>query len=105
MDVRYRLPRVLALVYHQSVAAAQPFLLGDLRSRHQHLAQDGLVLLLSLGNPGEPVLVFGDDDDVGGRNGRDVAEGEDELVLEDHCAWDLLADEFVEDRLLGHNYQ
>lgn len=63
------------------------------------------MLFLSLGDTGESILVLGNDDDVSGRNGRNIAESEDEVILVDHCAWDLLADEFVEDRLLGHNYQ
>lgn len=60
------------------------------------------MLFLGLGDASESVLIFGDDDDVSGRNGGDIAEGEDVLILEDHGAWDLLVDEFVEDRLLGH---
>lgn len=102
MDMRDGLARVLALVYHQPVSVSEALLLGDLGSRDQHLAQDGLVLFLGLGDAGESVLVLGDDEDVGGRNGGDIAEGEDVLILEDHCAWDLLADELVEDRLFGH---
>jgi len=103
VDVRNCLACVLAVVDHQSIAAAEFLLLGDLGSRHQHLAQNGLVFFLGLGDTSESVLVLGDDDDVSGCDGGDIAEGEDELILEDHCAWDLLVDEFVEDRLLGHN--
>lgn len=102
VDVGDSLTRMFSIIDHQSVSASESLLLGDLGSGHQHLAQNGLVLLLSLRDSSQSVLILGDDDDVGGRNGCDIAEGEDELVLEDHGAWDLLVDELVEDRLLGH---
>lgn len=96
---------MLAVVYHKSVSVAQSFLLGDLCSSYQHLSQNDLVFFLSLGDPSKSVLILGNDDDVSGRNWCNIAEGEDELILVNHCAWNLFADEFVEDRLLCHNYQ
>lgn len=102
MQVEDSLPRMLTIINHQSVSLLQTLLLCNAGCSHHHLAQDDLVPILSAGDSSESVLVLGDDEDVGGRHGSDVAEGEDEVVLEDHLRGYFLADQFVEDRLLRH---
>lgn len=102
MNVGDFLPAVLAFIYHQSIPLLQVLQFRDFGSSDQQFPQNGLVLLLGLRNPGEAVLVLGNDEDVCRCNWCDVPEGEDEVVLVDHFARNLLSDEFVENGLLCH---
>lgn len=102
MDVGDFLPAVLALIYHQPISLLQVLQLCDFGSSYQQFPQNGLVLLLGLRDPAESVLVLGNDEDVGGGDWCDVPEGEDEVVLVDHLARNLLSDELVENCLLCH---
>ncbi len=84
MQVEDSLPGMFSIIDDDPVALLEAFLLGDLRGRYQQFTQNCLVSFFGLGNPSQSVFIFGDDEDVGGRHGCDVSEGEQELVFVDN---------------------
>jgi hypothetical protein len=84
MQVEDSLPGMFSIIDDDPVALLEAFLLGDLRGRYQQFTQNCLVSFFGLGNPSQSVFIFGDDEDVGGRHGCDVSEGEHELVFVDN---------------------
>ena len=96
------LPGILPVVDHDSVALVQFFGFGDLGGGEQEFPEDGFVVQLGSGEPGESVFVLGDDEDVDRSNRSDVSEGEDVLIFVDDVGRDLLVDEFVENGFFGH---
>lgn len=60
------------------------------------------MFLFCVGESGESVFGFGDDEDVDGGDGGDVSEGEHLFVFVDDVGGDFLADEFVENGLFCH---
>ena len=59
-------------------------------SNIEQVAKLCLVSLSSIGQPGQAVSVFGDDKEVSGGLGADVAESQRLVVLIDDGGWDLL---------------
>lgn len=60
------------------------------------------MFLFGLGNSSQSVLVLGDDKDVDWSSRGDVSKGEDEFILKNNFAWDLLFDQFVKYGLVRH---
>ena len=47
-------------------------------------------------------VLFGDDEDVGGGLGRNVAEGETEIIFVDDVRGDFFAEDFAEEGGVSH---
>lgn len=93
-----------ALVDDQSVAiVAQPLLAGHLGSHEHEVAHERFLVLLHVSNSADGLL--GDDEDVSGRLGSDVMEGNRRVVLEDLLRGDGAIHDLSEDRVLGLDLQ
>ena len=92
------LAAVGAGVEHQAVAVGEVLGAGDFAGGVEELAEAGGIVLCGVGVRGE--VVFGDDEDVCGRLGVDVWEGEGVLVLVEAGNGDFAGDDFAEEA--GH---
>lgn len=89
------LAAVGAGVEHQAVAVGEVLGAGDFAGGVEKLAEDGGVVLGGVRVRGEVVL--GDDEDVRGRLGVDVREGESLLVFVEAVDGDFAGDDFAEE--------
>lgn len=89
------LPAVIACIDHRAVAVGESFFSGDLLSFDQEVAEEGVVLGGGVCEFRD--VLFGDDQDVGGRLGGDVPEGEAEIVFVDDVGGDFFAEDFAEE--------
>ena len=100
MKVGDSFPAVRSVVDDEAVAGLVEFeLAGNFLGGGEEMAEDGVVFGGYGGVAG--VVLFGDEDDVDGSLGGDVAEGEDVVVLIDDVGRDFAVDDPFEDRF-GH---
>lgn len=102
VQVRYFLQRVLSFIDYQSISLTQMLLLGYLGGSYEEFAENGLVLVLCLGDTSQSVLLFGDDEDMRGRNWCNIPEGEDVIVLEHSVNRYLFLNNHIEDGWVIH---
>ena len=89
-----------AVVDDEAVAAGVQFqLAGDFLGGGEKVAEDGVVFRGDSGVAG--VVLFGDEEDMNGGLGGDIAEGEDLIVLVEDVGGKFAVDDPLEDRF-GH---
>ncbi len=97
MEVGDAFAAVGTVVDHEAesfFAAEDALRSGYFLGGEEEVAEEIAVFRGSFADPGDEFL--GDDEDVDGRLGRDIAEGEAEVVFEDDVGGDLAGDDFFE---------
>ena len=79
---------------------ADPFFLGDAGDAGHHVAEESLIVVFGEGDAGD--WLSGDEEEVGGGTGVDVAEAEAELVFVDDVGGDFAVGDFLEESFAGH---
>jgi hypothetical protein len=88
------LTAIFACVDHDAIAVGESLLFGDSFDGEQEVSHEGVVLGFGIGEFGDRLL--GDDEDVDGGLGVEVAEGEGEVVFVDDIGGDFFANDFAE---------
>ena len=86
-------------VNHDAVTVGQSFLIRDPFGRQQQMPHEGVVLGLGVRQFGDRLL--GNNQNVNGCLGIDVAEGQAEIIFIDDRRRDLLADDFAKKGVVG----
>ena len=95
MEVRNRFAGVGTVIDDQTIpGTGHAELLGNRSGLYQEVAQE--LFMVHGGQTNTPQGDFRDDQDVDGRLGMDVAEGQDLVVLIDNVRGDLAGDDFFE---------
>jgi hypothetical protein len=82
---------------HTEAALGQALLPGyRLRDEHQ-VAQQRLVILTGVGQPGEAVSMFGNNQEVDRSLGADIAERQALVIIVNDRSWDFLSHYLVKD--------
>lgn len=100
MEVGDGLAAVGAVVDDDAEAVfLEALLFGDGGDAGHHVAEEGLVIVFGEGDAGN--WFFGDEEEVGGCLGADVAEAEAEVVFVDDVGGDFAGDDFFEEGAHG----
>ncbi len=89
-----------AVVHHEAEAVIEVELVGDFGGDEEEVADEGLVGGGGLGEAGDGF--FGDDEDVDGGLGVDVAKGVADIVLINGGAGDFAVNDALEEGFVGH---
>ncbi len=96
VEMRYGFAAVVAVVDDEAESGlVQTFLVGNVLRDVNHVAEQRLVGRGGGGNARD--FLFRDDEDVDGRLGLDVMEGQAKVVLEGDPGWNLAVDDLREE--------
>jgi hypothetical protein len=99
MQVEDGLPCIGAVIHDQAALPGAVFT-GEFGAEADHFADERVVFPGKRGRAAE--VFFGDDQEMGGRLGGDIPEGEDVIILIDFLSGNFTVDDFTENTGAGH---
>ena len=96
VKVRHRFPARRSVVDHDAESVCESFPFGNLTGDQEQMSKNGLVIRSGLAHAGNEF--FGNDEQMNGRLGSNVADDDALIVLMNEVSRDFSADYFFEDR-------
>ena len=96
VQMRYTLSSILAVIDDDS-KAVRALLVADFLCHPHQVTDKFLLIFFHTAQSNKAILLLWDDESVKWRLRIDILEAITKVVLENACAWDLFAEELIED--------